>query len=156
MTIVTTGWLSAIPYLLAVVGMLSASWLSDKTQRRKAYVWPCLVLAAVAFYTSYLVGQQNFWLSFILLCIAGMTMYAPYGPFFALITETLPANVAPGAVAIINSFGALGSFAGAYFVGYLNGETHNFNASYIFMATSLLVSALLTVVAVKQPGKLLL
>lgn len=150
MSIITTGWLSAIPYLLAVVGMLTASWLSDKTQRRKAFVWPCLLLGAVAFYASYLVGQQNFWLSFILLCIAGMVMYAPYGPFFALITETLPANVAPGAVAIINSFGALGSFAGAYFVGYLNGETHSFNASYIFMATSLLVSALLTVIAVKQ------
>lgn len=152
-TIVTTGWLSAIPYLMAVAGMLTASWLSDKTQRRKAIVWPCLLLAAVAFYASYAVGRQNFWLSFILLCVAGMAMYAPYGPFFALITETLPANVAPGAVAIINSFGALGSFAGAYFVGYLNGETHGFNASYIFMATSLLAAAVLTVIATSRYSK---
>lgn len=80
-------------------------------------------------------------------------MYAPYGPFFALITDVLPANVAPGAVAVINSFGALGSFAGAYLVGYLNGKTHSFNTSYVFMATSLLASALLTVIAIKQPGK---
>ena len=50
-----------------------------------------------------------------------MAMYAPYGPFFAVITELLPSNVTAGAVALINSLGALGSFAGSYLVGYLKG-----------------------------------
>ena len=77
-------------------------------------------------------------------------MYAPYGPFFAVITEMLPRNVAGGAIALINSLGALGSFAGAYIVGYLNGITGNFNASYILMSASLFLSALLTIVAVKS------
>ena len=80
-----------------------------------------LVIGAIAFYGSYLVGTSNFWLSFVLLVIAGGAMYAPYGPFFAIITEVLPANVSGGAIALINSFGALGSFAGSYLVGYLNG-----------------------------------
>jgi hypothetical protein len=77
-------------------------------------------------------------------------MYAPYGPFFAILTETLPANVTAGAIALINSFGALGSFAGAYMVGYLNGTTGGFGASYIFMAGSLLLSAIITSIAVKN------
>ena len=77
-------------------------------------------------------------------------MYAPYGPFFALIAETLPANVAAGAIALINSFGALGSFAGAYLVGWLNGTTGGFGASFIFMAGALFLSAVLTIVAVKS------
>lgn len=34
-------------------------------------------------------------------------MYAPYGPFFAIIPEMLPRNVAGGAMALINSMGAL-------------------------------------------------
>jgi hypothetical protein len=72
----------------------------------------------------------------VLLVIAGMSMYAPYGPFFAILTEILPANVTAGAIALINSFGALGSFAGSYLVGYLNGTTGGFGASYIFMAGS--------------------
>jgi sugar phosphate permease len=71
-------------------------------------------------------------------------MYAPYGPFFAVITEILPRNVAGGSIALINSFGALGSFAGAYIVGYLNGATKEFGASYIFMAGALFLSALLS------------
>jgi sugar phosphate permease len=142
MDIITTGWLSAFPYLLAIIGMLAASGFSDRTGNRKIVVWPCLLLAAVTFYLSYLTGAHHFWLSFALLSLAGMAMYAPYGPFFALITEILPANVAGGAIALINSFGALGSFAGSYLVGYFNGTTGHFDASYIFMSAALLLSAI--------------
>ncbi len=59
-------------------------------------------------------------------------MYSPYGPFFAVITEILPSNVAAGAIALINSFGALGSFAGSYLVGYLNGSTGGFRCFLYF------------------------
>ena len=153
MNIVKTGWLSSLPYLFAIIGMLAVSYFSDKTLNRKAFVWPFLLVAALAFYFSYLVGTSNFWLSFVLLTIAGTAMYAPYGPFFAIITEILPRNVSAGAIALINSFGALGSFAGSFFVGYLNGITGGFGASYIFMAGSLLLSAILTIIAVKDSDK---
>ncbi|HET7897375.1 MAG TPA: MFS transporter, partial [Flavisolibacter sp.] len=148
--IVKTGWLSAVPYVLAIIGMITASFYSDKTLRRKSFIWPYLLVGALAFYASYLVGSSNFWLSFLLLVVAGGAMYAPYGPFFAFITEILPRNVAAGAIALINSFGALGSFAGSYVVGYLNGATGGFTASYLFMAGSLLLSALLTIAAGKE------
>ena len=52
-------------------------------------------------------------------------------------------------MALINSFGALGSFVGAYLVGVLNASTGSFGASYIFMAGSLLLSAIITIVAVQ-------
>lgn len=153
MDIVTTGWLTAAPYVFAVIGMFVASYFSDKTLNRKLYIWPFLLIGAIAFYISYQVGSTNFWLSFVLLVIAGAAMYTPYGPFFALIPELLPANVAGGAIALINSFGALGSFAGSYLVGYLNGTTGGFGASYIFMAGSLLLSAIITIIAVKGKEK---
>ncbi|WP_257348791.1 MFS transporter [Pseudalkalibacillus decolorationis] len=144
MDIVATGWLSAAPYVLAVVGMLLVSHYSDKTLNRKSFVWVSLLIGAIAFYGSYVVGTSNFWLSFVLLVIAGGAMYAPYGPFFAIIPEILPRNVAGGAMALINSMGALGSFVGAYFVGYLNGATGGPSASYIFMAGSLVLSVIFT------------
>jgi sugar phosphate permease len=148
--IVKTGWLSSVPYLLAIIGMLTASYFSDKTLKRKSFIWPFLLIGSFAFYGSYLIGTSNFWLSYILLIIAGGAMYSPYGPFFAVITEVLPRNVSAGAIALINSMGALGSFVGAYIVGYLNGTTGGFGASYIFMAGSLFVSAILTMVAIKN------
>ncbi|WHY00201.1 MFS transporter [Neobacillus sp. DY30] len=153
MDIVTTGWLSSVPYILAIVLMLTASYFSDKTMNRNAFVWPFLLIGAIAFYASYMIGTSNFWLSFTLLVIAGGAMYAPYGPFFAIIPEILPRNVAGGAMALINSMGALGSFVGAYIVGYLNGATGGFGASYIFMAGSLFLSAILTIWAVNTAKK---
>ena len=148
--IVKTGWLSALPYFVAILAMLTNSWFSDKTLKRKVFIWPFLLISAVAFYGSYLAGTSHFWLSYLLLTVAGGAMYAPYGPFFAMITEMLPRNVAGGAIALINSFGALGSFAGSYLVGYLNGSTHGFGASYIFMTISLFGSALLTMGVAKK------
>jgi len=153
MSIIKTGWLSSLPYAFAIIGMITASYLSDKTQNRKIFVWPFLLVASLAFYGSYLIGTNNFWISFVLLVIAGMAMYAPYGPFFAILTEILPANVTAGAIALINSFGALGSFAGSYLVGYLNGTTGGFGASYIFMAGSVFLSAIITMVAVKNVSR---
>jgi sugar phosphate permease len=153
MDIVTTGWLSSVPYVLAIVLMLTASYFSDKMMNRSAFVWPFLLIGAIAFYASYAIGTQHFWISFALLVIAGGAMYAPYGPFFAIIPEILPRNVAGGAMALINSMGALGSFVGAYIVGYLNSATGGFGASYIFMAGSLFLSAILTVWAVNVAKK---
>jgi sugar phosphate permease len=144
LAIVDIGWLSAAPYLLAAVLMVIASHYSDRSLHRKAFVWPFLVVGAFAFGGSYLLGRSAFWPSFILLVIAGGAMYAPYGPFFAWIAERLPRNVAGGAIALINSCGALGSFAGSYAVGWLDAETGNADASFLLMAGALLISGLIT------------
>ncbi|WXL24878.1 MFS transporter [Ectopseudomonas mendocina] len=142
--IVTAGWLSALPYLCAVLAMLGVSWASDKIQKRKRFVWPPLLIAALAFYGSYALGSDHFWWSYALLVVAGACMYAPYGPFFAIVPELLPSNVSGGAMALINSMGALGSFSGSWLVGYLNGATGGPGASYLFMCGALLLAVALT------------
>ena len=145
MDMVEAGWLSALPYLAAVIGMLAVSWGSDKLQKRKRFVWPPLLIASIAFYASYVLGAEHFWWSYTLLVIAGACMYAPYGPFFAIVPEILPANVAGGAMALINSMGALGSFGGSYLVGYLNSSTGSPGTSYLLMSGALLLSVVLTI-----------
>lgn len=144
-----TGALSAVPYALAIILMLGVSYVSDRTGRRRVFVWPFLVVGAGAFYASYAVGTSHFVVSFVLLIIAGGAMYAPYGPYFAFIPEFLPANVAAPAIGAINAFGALGGFAGAYVVGVLGGGTKS-GGAFIFMAAALLGSAVL-MLFVKRP-----
>lgn len=141
---VATGWLSALPYLAATIAMLAASWASDKVGSRRGFVWPFLLVGAAAFAASYALGSSHFWISYALLVVAGAAMYAPYGPFFAIVPELLPKNVAGGAMALINSMGALGSFVGSYFVGYLNGATGSPVASYAFMSAALVAAVILT------------
>jgi len=153
MGMVEAGWLSAVPYLAATIAMIVVSWASDRMQNRKLFVWPLLLIGALAFLGSWMVGSSNFWLSWGLLVIAGAAMYAPYGPFFAIIPEMLPRNVAGGAMALINSMGALGSFVGSWIVGYLNGATGSPAASYIFMGAALLVSVFLTLIVKPAENK---
>ena len=153
MGMVETGWLSSVPYLAATIAMITVSWLSDRMQNRKLFVWPMLLIGATCFLGSFLLGADNFWLSYTLLVIAGASMYAPYGPFFAIIPEMLPKNVAGGAMALINSMGALGSFIGSWVVGYLNGATGGPGASYIFMGSALFVSVLLTIIVKPNADK---
>lgn len=144
MGIVATGWLSAAPYLLAVPLMLAASWFSDKYQQRKAIVVTFLGLGALCFIASFTLGASHFWISWTLLVVAGGAMYTPYGPFFAAIPEMIPRNVVAGAMSFVVCFGALGSFVGAWIVGYLNGLTGSPAASYVFMGGSLVLAVLLT------------
>jgi sugar phosphate permease len=138
--IAATGLLSAVPYVLAVILMIVTSQRSDATGRRRVYVWPFLLVAALAFYGSYLLGTDRFWPAFGLLVLAGGCMYAPYGPYFALIPELVPQNVAGASMALVNSFGALGGFVGAYVVGWLNGAV-GAGAAFVFMGCALLLAA---------------
>jgi MFS family permease len=141
---VAVGWLNATPYAVSALVMVAISTLSDRTLRRKPAIWPPLLLGAAAFLASYFVGGTNFWLSFVLLVVAGASMYAPYGPFFAYIAERFPTNVAGGATALINSMGALGSFAGTYVVKWLNDWTGSPDISYLTMGAMLALSAVIT------------
>ncbi len=57
---VEVGWLSAVPYLAAIIAEIACSTWSDKTGKRIAATWPCFVVAALAFYGSYLSGRSQF------------------------------------------------------------------------------------------------
>ncbi|CAG5067300.1 Putative tartrate transporter [Dyadobacter sp. CECT 9623] len=155
MNMVNTGWLASVPYLFAVIGMLSASYFSDKSGNRKIFVWPFLLIAAICLYGAVWLGPDQFWFAYALLVAAGAALYTPYGPFFAAIAELLPKNVAGGAIGLINSLGALGSFAGSYLVGYLNTETGNFNASYTLMSVALVLATVITIIVIPGPVRAL-
>jgi len=136
----TVGLLSAAPFLLAILLMLGVAHFSDRTLSRKSYIWPFLVLAGVALFISFMTAGYNFWLAYAGLIVAGAAMYAPYGPFFSIVPEMLPKNVAGEVMALINSCGALGGFAGTWIVGGLQALTGNSRAGYFVMSMSLLLA----------------
>lgn len=145
-----TGLLSAAPYLAAALIMLIISHVSDKSLKRRKFVWPFLLLSGVAFFLSYATANWRFAVPYGFLILAGAAMYAPYGPYFALISELLPANVAGQSIACINSCGALGAFGGSYFVGLLQSYTGSLKASFLAMSAFLILSAI-TMMFVPKP-----
>jgi sugar phosphate permease len=136
-----TGLFSAIPYGVAILLMLFAAHRADKTLRRKEMVWPFLLIAGIALWGSFLSARSSFALAFAGLIVAGACMYAPYGPFFAIIPDRVPRTATAEVLAFINSAGALGAFVGSYLVGWLQAVTGNARAGYLLMAGVLVCSA---------------
>jgi sugar phosphate permease len=138
-----TGLLSAVPYLFAVIAMVLVGYLSDASGRRKRFIWPSMIIAGAALYLSHLTVGNHFWVAYVALVLAGACMYAPYGPFFAIIPEMLPSSVAGEAMGLINSFGAVGGFAGSYIIGLLQSSRGGSSASFLAMSISLLIAGLI-------------
>jgi sugar phosphate permease len=138
------GMLSAAPFLLAVILMIVVAYFSDRALNRKAFVWPFLFLSGVALFCSYATAGHSFWLAYTALIVAGGAMYAPYGPFFSIMPEMLPRNVAGQVIALVNSFGALGGFAGTWLVGALQAVTGNSRAGFLSMSVALILASAIT------------
>jgi sugar phosphate permease len=147
-----TGLLSALPYLAAILLMLLVSHISDKTLKRRSLVWPFLLSSGIAMTGSFFFAQRSFTLTFVALVIGGGCMYAPYGPFFAIVPERVPRNVTAEVLALINSCGALGGFFGSYLVGLLQAITGNARTGYLLMSLSLICSAIL-LLFLRDPAK---
>jgi MFS-type transporter involved in bile tolerance (Atg22 family) len=140
----TVGLLSAAPFLLGVILMLAVAYFSDQSLNRKVFIWPLLLISGVALFCSYTTSENHFWLAYVALIVAGGTMYAPYGPFFAIVPEMLPRNVAGEVMALINSCGALGGFAGTWLVGLFQALTGNARAGYLVLSLSLILAGGIT------------
>jgi sugar phosphate permease len=138
------GMLSAAPFLLGVLLMLAVAHFSDRAQHRKLFVWPFLMLSGAALFGSFAAAGSHFWLAYFSLIVAGGAMYAPYGPFFAIVPEMLPSTVAGEVMALVNSFGALGGFAGTWLVGWLQALTGNARAGFLSMSLALIAAGAIT------------
>jgi sugar phosphate permease len=137
-----TGLLVAVPYLAASILMLVVAHYSDRSMHRKRFIWPLLILSGAALAASCLTLHSFAW-AYGLLILAGSTMYAPYGPFFAIVPEMLPKNVAGEIIALVNCCGALGGFFGTWLVGLLQAYTGNPKAGFLLMAFSLVLGGLI-------------
>lgn len=147
-----TGLLSAAPYVGAVLMMIIVSHFSDHSFQRKRFIWPFLLISGFAMLGSFFTASLSFWLAYAFLIISCAGMYAPYGPFFAIVPEMLPKNVAGEVMALVNSCGALGGFVGTWFVGLLEARTGSSKAGFLLMSICLIISGFI-VLALKTSAQ---
>lgn len=139
-----TGWLTSLPYFLAIATMLVVSYWSDRLLNRKSFIWPAMIIGGLAFAVAAFFGANHFWWAFAALLFAGASVYTPCGPLWAFIAEMVPRNVVGESMALVNSAGAVGGFVGSYAVGFLVGHYHRNGPSFLFMAGSLVLAGLIT------------
>jgi len=77
----------------------------------------------------------------VLLSLLAIGYCSSLSPFWALPSEFLTGFSAASGIALINSVGNLGGFAGPYVVGFISQRTGSLYAALAFAGVSMLVSA---------------
>lgn len=138
---VRLGFVSAIPYLLAVVAMVIVGAHSDKKLERRWHLAICAGVGALALLAA---GYSTAtWVSVSAFGVALAASSSMTGPFWAMASGTLAAATAAPAIAVINAIGNLGSGFGPYLIGYVRDLTGSFRGGLASVAGLLLLAGVI-------------
>jgi MFS transporter, ACS family, tartrate transporter len=109
--------LSALPYVMSLLGMLLNGWHSDRTGERIVHVSIPLALQGLGVIIAAATDGQWLFPVLVMILIVGTNLYAHLPAFWPLPTMFLGATAAASAIGFINMIGNLGGFVGPYIVG---------------------------------------
>jgi ACS family tartrate transporter-like MFS transporter len=136
----SVGMWTAIPFLVAAVGMITVATHSDRTGERRLHVAGCAALAAAGLASSSLTDAPLVALG--ALAIGAIGLYSATPPFWSLPTAFLRGDGAAAGIGLINSVGNLGGFVGPYLMGWMQGASGDFRLGLRVLAASAICSGL--------------
>jgi MFS transporter, ACS family, tartrate transporter len=151
MTDLMVGFTSAIPYLAAAIGMVIVGKSSDNRSERAGHVAVSAVVGAVGLTAAAFLTTPVAELAALTLAAVGI--WGTLGPFWAMSSRTLTGTAAAAGIALINSIGNLGGFAGPYLIGVVRSRTNSFAGALIALAFFPLLGAIVTLVLNSRTDK---
>lgn len=151
-TTLQTGFVGALPYVAGLVAMVANGKHSDATgERRWHFALPMLVAAAGLSMAGMTMAQPL--LALMFLTVAGAGLYASLAAFWARPMAFLVGTAAAAGIALINSLGNIGGFAGPYMIGYLKSATGDYSAGLIVLAGLLAAGAVIWLLLRDRPAQ---
>ncbi len=142
-----TGFATSVPYIVGTIGMIICGYITDHMyERRWNLFFTCLAAAVGLFAAALLTG--SFW-TLAVIAVATIGFYGMKTSFWPLPSTFLSGTAAAAAIAGINSIGNLGGLIGPVAVGWLKDTTGSFEAGLFFLSGCALISAIVTVLAVR-------
>lgn len=150
MSLQSLSWAAALPYVVAVAGMIAWSHSSDRRRERSLHLAGAYLLAAAGFLLAAFAPSPA-------VAIAGFALGATGTlaaiPVFWSASTILLAGPAVGAyIAVINSIGNLGGFFGPVLMGWLRQSTHSYVAGLAVIAACLVCGALVAALLCRTSG----
>ena len=142
------GLVSAVPWLCALVAAWKIPALADRTGKRRAVAAVTLVISGVGIAAS--VTFTSPLLGILALCFAASGFIAVQPVFWTFPASFLAGSAAAGAIALINSFGALGGFIAPILKNWAEGVFHSPAAGLYLLAFTTLIGAAL-VMGIRPP-----
>ena len=149
----STGLLSAIPYLVATVTMVFIGRHSDQTSERRWHIVGSAMTAAIGFAVVPLAVKSGSTALVILAwCVAAMGVWGSLAPFWALTSSCFRARAAAGSIAIVNSIGSLSGFVAPSVIGYAKEKTGSFAIGLFVVAAALICGAGMVLLVPRDRG----
>jgi ACS family tartrate transporter-like MFS transporter len=142
----SVGWISAIPYLLASVGMLVLGYTSDRLKERKWHVTFCAFLSGACISLTALT-LDNLTMSIILISISSIGTYAILPIYWNIPPTFLTGATRAVGIGIINTVGNLGGLVAPIVIGRLRDATGAFTAPLIYLGLAAGVTMILVYIA---------
>ncbi len=127
-----TGFITAIPYVVGVVGMIWWGRRSDRKQERKGHAAFALFIAGAGIGLSTLLSDPT--LKMISLAVAGFGIFSCLPVIWTLPTAYLSGAAAAGGIAAVNALGNLAGFFGPAIMGYVRDRTGSFSGGLWVLA----------------------
>lgn len=136
------GYLSTIPYIAAVIGMMVWARIVDKSGKQVMHLLLACLLGAVGLVASTV--SSGLTAELFGISVAVLAVSSARAIFWTIPTRFLTGVAAAGGLAFINSIGTMGGFFGPYLVGAIKDYTGSFSAGIWAMSALLVMSAALT------------
>jgi D-galactonate transporter len=150
---VQSGLVTSIPYVVGAIGALLWGYFSDRYNERRISLFLALVVSAVGLAGAAFLG--NTLAAVVWMSVAAVGIYGAKAPFWPLPSMFLTGSAAAGGIALINSVGNLGGFAGPYIMGWVKDATGSFKAGLYVLAGFGIAAAVVTLMVVKsQPRRI--
>lgn len=153
LSVQSVGWWIGGMYLIAMATMVGVSRNSDRTNERRFHVAACLTVCALALAGSVYLAKVNVILSLAIYAVSLAGAFGAYSPFWAIPSAYLTGPAAAAGIALINSVGNLGGFAGPYIMGYVSQTTGSYDIGVLFLAGCMVTGAVIISMIVRQTGK---
>ncbi len=143
-SLVQIGLITAIPYVITCFVMILNARHSDRTGERRLHVAVPAFIGAVGVAVALFMDSPFLVIAAMTLCAAGVNTAIPV--FWQLPSTFLTGVGAAAGIAMINSFGNIGGFAGPYLTGWLRDLTGSNRAGMFVVAAFMVMAGIMVLV----------
>jgi ACS family tartrate transporter-like MFS transporter len=145
------GLLTAVPYIVGTIGILVWGYVSDRVGERRVSLALALLVSGIGLAAAGWLSTSL--TSVVMMSVAAIGIYGTKAPFWPLPSMFLSGSAAAGGIALINSVGNLGGFAGPYMVGWIKDATGSFEAGLFGLAAWSFAAVVVTLLIVKKEDR---
>lgn len=135
---IEAGFLSIIPQMAGIAGMLMLGWMADLRGKRRLANYVALFISLTGLIAS--ASTDDPALKLLALTYATFGMYGAIPIFWGLPTSVLRGSAAAGGIALINSLGQFSGILNPWMMGLIRDKTASYNGGLLWLALMTIVA----------------